>query len=394
MSAKPKAPRHRLSLRKRIAFATVLIVLSGTVALTLAEIVVRLFAPQPLAGVMFSEDPDFGFWLRPNLRDKAFQSEPGCPPYRVTTNRRGYRMAGELAPEKPQGVTRVLVMGDSFSFGVGVDNADVWPAQLEKLLNAGNPATRYEVVNASCPGWGTENELAFWRKRGGALQPDLVIVSFYRNDLWDNMRQLIYTHDGDRLIHAPRHPFGLAKRITRLIPFYRFLSEHSHLVNLARRVVVSSKVGTRVALERREEMHENEDKVPDPTPTDAPTTATASVDNVDPAFLRDTIAVYERLMEALIADVRARGVPLILAVVPGEDDCMSNPLPYYTMVENRAEEWQRAGLLRAVQLRPPLLETQRRSQPTYLPIDGHLNPLGNRIVAETLAPIVREAIGR
>ena len=50
-------------------------------------------------------------------------------------NEHGYR--GRLIPlERTEGVSRILCMGGSTTYGFGVDRpSDVWPAQLEALLN-------------------------------------------------------------------------------------------------------------------------------------------------------------------------------------------------------------------------------------------------------------------
>ncbi|NQU43891.1 hypothetical protein HQ520_11445, partial [bacterium] len=127
---------------------------SLVLGLVFAELFVRLLVPQPLAGIMYSTDRRVGFWNQPNLREKPFQSEPNCPPYTVTTSPEGYRQDRPVMVPKPESLRRVLALGDSFTFGVGVANRETWPAQLEDRLQVPDHSP-IEVVNEGCAGWGT-----------------------------------------------------------------------------------------------------------------------------------------------------------------------------------------------------------------------------------------------
>jgi lysophospholipase L1-like esterase len=108
--------------------------------------------------------------------------ERGC--IAVRTNSRGFR-DGEFALPKPVGETRVLALGDSFTFGNGVAVEDTWVQQLEGLLAAELGAV--EVVNG---GFATGDHqpggyVAWLASDGLALDPDLVVVGLCLNDLGD-----------------------------------------------------------------------------------------------------------------------------------------------------------------------------------------------------------------
>ena len=53
--------------------------------------------------------------------------------YTVKTNALGYRM-GDFSLEKPSNEHRILMLGDSMTFGYGVDVEDNLSSQLERLL--------------------------------------------------------------------------------------------------------------------------------------------------------------------------------------------------------------------------------------------------------------------
>lgn len=97
--------------------------------------------------------------------------------FRLSTDARGYRMTGV----EQSGGKRILVVGDSTAFGVGVDDADTWPAKLEGLL-AERGGAAVEVVNAGVPGYSTFQAVRMAEKYGLEVKPDVVIVCAGFND--------------------------------------------------------------------------------------------------------------------------------------------------------------------------------------------------------------------
>jgi hypothetical protein len=81
---------------------------------------------------------------------------------------------------------RILVLGDSVTFGHGSVYEHTYPSLLEQQLKAWRPDVEWQVWNAAVPGYNTSQELAHLREVGPRFQPDLVIVGFFPNDLVDN----------------------------------------------------------------------------------------------------------------------------------------------------------------------------------------------------------------
>jgi lysophospholipase L1-like esterase len=123
--------------------------------------------------VRASANPRLRFELAPGSHARAEVD------YRI--NAHGMR-GPEVEEEKPPGVRRVAVLGDSIAFGYWVAEQDAFPAQLQRLLAEGG-ATGVEALNFGVPGYNLEQETE--RLREGALRfsPDLVIVAFCLNDL-------------------------------------------------------------------------------------------------------------------------------------------------------------------------------------------------------------------
>jgi hypothetical protein len=97
----------------------------------------------------------------------------------LAINKEGYR--GRLYPhERPKGTFRVVGIGDSIAFGMGVDVEDTYLRFVERLLTgAGVPC---EVVNLAVPGYNTAMEVELLAWKGLSYNPDLVILSFCGND--------------------------------------------------------------------------------------------------------------------------------------------------------------------------------------------------------------------
>ena len=99
----------------------------------------------------------------------------------IRTNKMGLRDK-EYEYEKTAGKCRVLCLGDSFTFGIGVEESRLYTEVLERLL--GN---RVDVLNAGVTGYGTLQEYLYLKEEGKRYTPDLVILGFYsQNDMIDN----------------------------------------------------------------------------------------------------------------------------------------------------------------------------------------------------------------
>lgn len=104
-------------------------------------------------------------------------------PYAVSINEQGFRGKRELLPGKPENRLRVLCLGDSFTYGVGVDDQFTYPALLQIYLQQRFPDREVEVVNAGVPFYDIFDELSYYRDKGRRLHADVVVLQFYINDL-------------------------------------------------------------------------------------------------------------------------------------------------------------------------------------------------------------------
>lgn len=100
-------------------------------------------------------------------------------------NSLGLRDREDITKEKPPGTYRIVVLGDSTTVGWGVPFEKLYPKLLEKSLNANPPSPnwkRYEVINTGIGNYNTAQEVASFKERWLALNPDLVLMAWYIND--------------------------------------------------------------------------------------------------------------------------------------------------------------------------------------------------------------------
>lgn len=99
----------------------------------------------------------------------------------LVTNSFGLRDE-EISKQKPPGVTRILMLGDSVTLGWGAPVDGTTSEVLERRLEADSGERRFEVVNAGVGNYNTAMEVAWFVARGWELNPDLVVLNYFIND--------------------------------------------------------------------------------------------------------------------------------------------------------------------------------------------------------------------
>lgn len=99
----------------------------------------------------------------------------------VSINSMGHR-GHDFPQSKATNEFRVLLLGDSVTFGQAVEQHQTFSSHLETLLNAKRTTSYYRVINAGVPGFNTADESNYLRASGDALDPDFVIVTYVHND--------------------------------------------------------------------------------------------------------------------------------------------------------------------------------------------------------------------
>lgn len=158
-------------------------------ALLAAELIVRVFGWAPgIKAIQISSDdcfyqrstnPILGFELKANGRSDA----PDFIQTYERTNSHGQRDR-ERTLEKPGGVRRVLLLGDSVVEGYGLRESETISRQLEDLYADGST----EVLNFGVSAYCTRAEIELLEAKGLRFDPDVVVLVFVEND-FDNFNR-------------------------------------------------------------------------------------------------------------------------------------------------------------------------------------------------------------
>ena len=299
---------------------------------------------------MFIPDSELLFKIRPN-----YDAVVDHPDYHVRVKTQlnldgiGFR-GGSFG-----GPAWAAAVGDSFTFGVGLEQEDTWVYLLAKALSR-------EIVNLGIPAQGPPQYTRVLKHYGLPLRPKVIFYGFYFNDLDSANR------------------FYRMKRT--LIPVSRYLRQYSVLYNL---------IGdSRAAV------------VQPPAPAAAPAPATSPSDGA--AQIRRTLERQNRnfesrwqltvkeLDEAVRASREAQ-IELVMLYLPSrwevywESIKARNRLPDSLDIDRLRRtvvEYCRARKIACFDLTPVLKQAARQGKELYFSIDGHWNKEGNRLVAEAL----------
>ncbi len=331
--------------------------LSSAGSLAAAELVARRLFGAPLAErlpiVEVRANRTRGYEMVPD-RDHYTYLEP------VHVNHLGLR-GPDLPPKAPDEV-RVLCLGDSLVYGQGVSDADTIPELL-----AGEFAARAEeahrivrVVNAGVRGYDTIQEIALLEELGPRIEPDLVVLFWYSNDLEKPRVEAACSsleRSGPVAYDTDARMEGAAVVLW-------------HLRQIARRSALLLRL-----------RHLETEIASKPLP---------------PAEIERGFQRLDASLAAFSSWVRARGIPAVVATMPD-----SIALADVASEDGRRDDELRLRVGRlaethgfpAVDPTPELrlLEKELGRLPV-LPYDGHYDGRANRVVARRVAPVLRELL--
>jgi lysophospholipase L1-like esterase len=215
---------------KTWAFRILALLLGVVVALLAGEWIVRRVKPQNLSGRwrVYSER---GYMMNRSGGRSRQQFGDRVVEYRFNEL---HLRGGPILP----GGRRVLVLGDSFTFGFLLNEEDTFVRVLQRHADENFGPGTFQFLNGGAGGWGTADCLAFLEEFGERIAPEIVLAVFSVDDIGRSVESGLYcfTDDARREIApapARRPPSRLKSALNRLA-FYDWLIEHSHFVQLAR----------------------------------------------------------------------------------------------------------------------------------------------------------------
>lgn len=352
----------------------------------------RLFPPPPMPGDMFESHPEVIYWPKPGARTVTtfppwgFSEAPEIP---NRINNLGFR--GEDFPtEKRPGVLRVLCLGDSYTYGMGVFHEHAYPAQLGSLLEARFPGRAIEVINAGVSGHGPWQARFILQQRGLPLRPDVVVMqTFLANDIGDTLLR-----EGRVLESYHRETFNFARafldRTTRAYRVNRGLREACALY----RVFEARITGDWAILRAYNDFRWTEEKLRPPVmqPIERMWTNEPDLCEWYPT-LEEGWALMQQDLEGIYRDCKEQGIPLVAFNIPWnidrrKDERLVKPSAEYCYELDKGNRIVEAFLQQQSDAFVPLMAALRAHpdpQALMFRWDGHFNQDGCRLLAEQVA---------
>ena len=211
------------------------VLLGFLVAFAVAEVAVRHLQPPGGGAGAVHLPPGTGRYSRARSTGRAPVPRGLYLP--VQQQFPGWRGRREYRETKPTDY-RVLFLGDSFTYGLGVNDDQTFAAQVEKDLRAGRLSV--EVMNAGCPGKGTDYALKCFQTVGRKFHPDLTVLGFFCNDFQDNARGEYYNigSRGELQVKPLNCNRGGIKTLLDHLPAYNWLISWSQAANLVKQAGV------------------------------------------------------------------------------------------------------------------------------------------------------------
>ena len=335
--------------------------LAANLALAAASVGVSLLLMELGVRLLYGAPPH---WRTPQVKHLlthyAYKQQPNQASYTggapVFTNAYGFR-GPEWTVPKPPGTFRVMILGDSLSFGNLVRYEDTFAARLQQGLRQRGPGA--EVILAAVGGWDTAQELGFLEEEGLGYQPDVVVLGFFYNDY--------------RLPSVSALP-------VRLMPEGRVDERPSWLRWVPYRVIYAFKRSALVTYLRNRFANFLSGR------TAQQDFYHALMENQVPLEREERIIAVHQMLGRMNAICAAHGIRLLVAHLP----------PINLFWYPRGSRAYVAQLGRAC--REQGIEfldlsdrfwPERHTEALYLyPWDAHLSPRGHALVAEGLTPVV------
>ena len=220
---------------------------SVLVAVPTAELLSRMLFPEwaPRTGRLgefWQYDPVYGWAHKPGYtgRFKSFGFDVA-----IRTNSFGFR-GPELSLEKPMARQRVVVLGDSFTWGFGVQEDDTFIRQLDRALGS-----EIGFINLGVSGYSTDQELLLYQRHGRNYEPDVVALVVASNDFAMNVSPVAYVIYGKPVFLRDRSRIALSNQPVPETPWYERLivgtAMRSHLLTRLNRIREQGRVESALA---------------------------------------------------------------------------------------------------------------------------------------------------
>ncbi len=333
------------------------------------ELVVRYGFPQTMTTIYLGEnslgqrDNFVGHTNRPNVHARIVGPEFDVE---YLVNEQGFRDTKVYPPEKTKGVTRILLLGDSFTFGSGSNYDDIWPVLTEKqLIDDGH---KVEIIKAGVPGYDTRRQVLYMERLYEEFQPDIVVFVFLPNDLFTNTPIVDAS-----VAPANKRDDGLRNKSDK--------KSSLHSVTLIKRLLMSNdSLYVQLYL----------------------LTGRRSYYSTEPnEEIRNQYAETEKLLTRARRFCDEKGCEFIVLSIPQQFQVLIEGQGSYPegidpkLIDTHFETFAEQDGFRWITLLPDLADAYREEDVNlYYRFDGHLNKAGNRVTAGIVSDAFKDVLSQ
>jgi lysophospholipase L1-like esterase len=280
-------------------------------------------------------------------------------------NAAGLRDTSSASPTKQAGTYRIVTIGDSFTFGMGVDLEDTYPKQLERILSTENLPV--QVINCGVIGHNMWQHLETLKRKALPYQPDLIVLGIFEDDLMKSVRPPATTVEG----YEGKNPFAKKRRKSLFSWSYlrNFLSniealyEHKYR-SFDQRTRYLRSIADRKKMWGPENPKDSNYKI-----------MAGKFENQFYAKFAVALGEFARAAEAA-------GSKVLVAMIPDSVQLNDPHMKVVNQFVSNAANEHRLPFLDLT----PILEVQENLESLYLfPHDAHNSPKGLRLIAEAIA---------
>lgn len=326
---------------RKLLFTAIMLLLVIIVPLAFFEIAVRFVDPQSMMYPRYRHSERYGHLMPESAT--IVEERPGAWRFVYHTNEYGYRVSLPGISSRYDH-PNVVVLGDSHTFGFGVNDGEEYSAVLATEF-----AGEAGIVNLGVGSFGLTHQIRTFYEFGVLFQPAVVLLQFAENDPDDNLYEMVTTVESGRFRFLPDRSMDgavasvknwLSQSILQRSAAYNFVRNHAYALWHGH-VVKGESTGDK---QRKEAFH-------------------------------------SQLLIAFAEDLHRRGIPLLLFDVPGH-------LGHWPEIRSKVEALDRRGLLHYVRTERWFDDVTDYGTP-----EGHAwGAKGHRVVAQQLMGPLRAAL--
>ena len=252
---------------------------------------------------------------------------------------------------KQDGCVHIVFAGDSFVFGDGVDSDSSFVGLLRTWTEADSDRC-IRVFNLGERGTTITGQARRVRETLPQLQPDIVILGQYQNDLTGLLEE-----ERERRVHAQPVP-------TQTEVVFKDVRERIGAMNLNLvRLLTYQAFGSAIRHDVHYDLLRHWSVIADSSQQETATRL---------------MAEYTAEYDSLVGELSSRGIAFGVVILPSKLDLLAGRYPeepfFVSLAEARGVPYLRTF---------PVLDSNRSPYP-FLMYDGHLNEAGNRVIANAI----------